>query len=99
MHLLASREGSYTTKSAVYKRIAHYTFANQYEKKTNIIVLEAQLQPDIQKRIIDSKKVMIRIYSKNLDGVHETLLIYSKSDFTFVKLKGFLMYPQEYKKK
>ena len=60
----------------IFTRIGPFTFSDSTRANINIIAMELILSGGIQEAILGSKKVMLRILTKNIDGV-------SKNTFKF----------------
>lgn len=52
----------------MFTRIGAFTFADSTRSNVHIIVMEMPLSKGIQEAILAAKKIMIRIFTKNIDG-------------------------------
>ncbi|MBE3141231.1 MAG: hypothetical protein IMZ53_11715 [Thermoplasmata archaeon] len=64
------------TSLTLFTRIGPFTFSDSTRTNVNIIAMDLILSGGIQEAILGSKKVMLRILTKNIDGV-------SKNTFNF----------------
>lgn len=73
INLLEARLGSYEEETSnslsIFKRIGAFTFSDSTRSNVNVIAMESILSNDVQEAISRSKSLMLRIYTKNIDGI------------------------------
>jgi len=90
--LLESRMDDLTQERGTYTRIGNYTYSNSTNSQ-NIIVMEAVLPKNVQDDILKSKSLMMRLYTKNIDGIAKNIFEYTSS--TVSEIKEFINYIPE----
>jgi len=97
LNLIESRFGSNekvsSTSVILFTRIGAFTFSDSTRSNIHIIAIEAILPKDVQDAIIKSKSIMLRIYTRSIDGISKnTFETYPR---TIDNLKDFIKFTLE----
>ena len=69
----------------IFTRIGPFTFSDSSRANINIIAMELILSGGIQEAILGSKKAMLRILTKNIDGVSKNTFIFRSKSLSDLK--------------
>jgi len=94
LNLIESRLGNYekiiSFSSTSYTLLGAFTYSDTSRSNVHVIVTESILPKNIQELITKSKSLMIRIYTKNIDGISKNT--FETIDFTLKDIKKFINY-------
>lgn len=64
------------TAVTMFTRLGPFTFSDSVRSNIHIIVMEMTISKEIQEAILASKKIMIRILTRNIDGISKNTFRY-----------------------
>lgn len=76
-----------------YTQIGGFTFGSTEVTGLNIIVIEANINIEIQNALKNSKSMMLRIYTNNIDGISKNT--FEAQEYTIKAIKELIQYMPE----
>jgi hypothetical protein len=70
---LAQYEKISSSSYTLFTRLGAFTFSDASKENIHILAMETYLTPDIVGALLKSKSIMVRVYTKNIDGVAQNI--------------------------
>lgn len=77
----------------VFTRLGAFTFSDAKKANIHVIALDLTLSKEIQEALLASEKIMIRILTKNIDGLLKNTFKFKKKSVS--DIKNFIMFESD----